>query len=108
MQVNRLSTGLQEELKTATNFNTARNETLFQYQAATAASSGITGQNGNQNSDFSELDTDDLNITPSQIERLLNDFSDEIIKVFSGDLILDNPLREQNNGQENGTATFTA
>lgn len=108
MQVNRLSTGLQEELKTASNFNTARNETLFQYQAATAASSGTTGKNGNKDADFSKLDTDDLNISSSQIERLLNDFSDEIIKVFSSELMLDNPLRDQNNGQESGTATFTA
>ncbi|MBS4759209.1 MAG: hypothetical protein KHX03_00740 [Clostridium sp.] len=109
MQINRLSPGLQEELKTATNYNTARNETLFQYQAAGAVSSGASGNQGNKKDvDFSKLDTRDLNITPEQIEGLLADFSDEVIKVFSSDLILDNPLREQNNTQENGTPTFTA
>ena len=107
MQINRLSPGLQEELKSASNFNTARNETLFQYQAATAVSSGTTGQKP-RSVDFSELDTDDLNITPGQIEDLLAGFSEEIIKVFSSDILLDNPLREQNNGQESGTTTFTA
>ena len=68
MQVNRLSVGLQEELKAATNYNTARSETLFD--------SAIT-----EKRDFSNLDVADLNITEDKIAGLLTSFADEIVSV---------------------------
>ena len=109
MQINRLSLGLQEELKTASNFNTARSESLFRFQAANAMGAGQTNQAPNESKkeevDFSSLDVKDLNITGKQIEKLLNGFSDEVIKVFSSDLALDNPLRNKEN---QGQASFTA
>ncbi len=117
MQVNRLSLGLQQELQAASNFNTARNETLFNHQVSTAATSGAAGtapaQNGGKKeTDFSKLDTRDLGISSKDIAGLLDGFSDEVIKVFSSDLLLDNPLREapsgQENGQNGGSPVFTA
>lgn len=114
MQINRLSSGLQEELKTASHFNTARSDTLFQYQASTAAGAGAAGANGGGNGkkpDFGNLDIKDLNINSDQIEGLLNGFSDEVIKVFSSEFTGDNPLRNQGqtspDGQES-SPTFTA
>ncbi len=74
MQVNRLSFSLQEELQKTTNFNTARNETLFDndnYQ-----------KNENGEVDFSQLEIEDLKITDSQIQTLLGSFTDEITKFF--------------------------
>ena len=73
MQVNRLSVGLQEELKAATNYNTARSETLFD--------SAIT-----EKRDFSNLDVADLNITEDKIAGLLTSFADEIVSVFGSSL----------------------
>lgn len=109
MQVNRLSLGLQEQLKIASNFNTARSDSLFQYQAATAATAGSgvapnTGTSaGKKDTDFSKLDTKDLNISSDEIGGLLAGFSDEVIKVFSSDILLDNPLRKAPTGEEGGT-----
>ncbi len=96
MQVNRLSVGLQEELKTATNFNTARNEALFDKEQAAS-------KNGEE-VDFSSLDLDDLNITQDQIGGLLDRFADEIINVFSGKmsgLPVQNPENPANQQQNN-------
>lgn len=77
MQVNRLSTGLQEELKVASHFNTARSDTLF----------GNDDESGDgTQTDFGNYDVDDLGITSRKIKDLLNGFSDEVIKVFSSEL----------------------
>lgn len=73
MQVNRLSLGLQEELKTATNYDTARNETLFDNSIA-------------EKKEFSNYDVADLNITEDKIAGLLTSFADEIISVFGSSL----------------------
>lgn len=69
MQVNRLSLGLQEELKSVTNYNTPRSETLFENVNA-------------DKRDFSNLNVEDLNITEDKIATLLTSFADEIVSVF--------------------------
>ena len=69
VQVNRLSLGLQEELKSVTNYNTARSETLFENVNA-------------DKRDFSNLNVEDLNITEDKIATLLTSFADEIVSVF--------------------------
>lgn len=74
MQVNRLSFSLQEELQKATNFNTARNETLFDTEKYE--------KNENGDVDFSQIEIEDLQITDSQIQTLLGAFTDEITKFF--------------------------
>lgn len=86
MQVNRLSLGLQEELKSATNYNTARSETLFD--------NSLT-----EKRDFSNLDVTDLNITEDKIAGLLTSFADEIVSVFGSGLsfISKNNLDNSNN-----------
>lgn len=80
MQVNRLSLGLQEALKTASNFNTARSETLFDKEKF-----GVSEENG-EDVNFANLNIEDLNITSDQISNLLGMFADEVIAVFSGNL----------------------
>lgn len=81
MQVNRLSFGLQEELKRASNYNTARSETLF--------ASGTLGKaaNGEEKNDFSAMNVEDLNISADQISNLLDSFADEIVNIFSGKFV---------------------
>ena len=74
MQVNRLSFWLQEELQRASNFNTARSETLFD--------SENYPQNEEGNVDFSDINIEDLNISDAQIQSLLGSFTDEITKFF--------------------------
>lgn len=103
MQVNRLSSGLQEQLKSATNFNTARSETLFD--------KGKYGSGKDGNVDFSTLNTDDLNITGDQIGGLLDGFADEVINVFSGmipDFAGDNPLKGNDPTNPEQKPVFTA
>lgn len=78
MQVNRLSSGLQEALKSASNFNTARSDTLFDNEKYNL--------NENGEIDFGSINVDDLNITKDQISNLLETFSDEIINIFGSDL----------------------
>ena len=78
MQVNRLSSGLQEALKSASNFNTARSETLFDKEKY--------GVNDDGEINFGNINIDDLNITSDQISNLLEFFSDEIISIFGSDL----------------------
>lgn len=101
MQVNRLSAGLQEALKTASNFNTARSETLFDKEKY-----GV-GEDGEI--DFGSINVDDLNITADQISNLLEMFSDEIISIFGSDLpdmFGKNPaLAGQNNQPQDNTDT---
>lgn len=100
MKVNRLSLGLQEQLKEASKFNTARSETLFDKKKF--------GVNENEEINFSNLDIDDLNITEDKISSLLGSFTDEIINVFNGKIPAppnDNPLKEQNPDQN---PVFTA
>ena len=80
MQVNRLSLGLQEALKTASNFNTARSETLFDTEKY-----GVSKEDGEE-LDFSNLDIEDLNITEDQIAGLFAMFQDEIVAVFGSNL----------------------
>lgn len=108
MQVNRLSLGLQEALKRASNFNTARSETLFDKEKF-----GV-GEDGEIN--FGNLTIEDLNITEDQISNLLESFSDEVINVFSTgmpDLFGKNPMNPQENQtpqspQTNPNPVFTA
>lgn len=108
MQVNRLSIGLQEELKTASNYNTARSETLFDKGMLNTPKD----ENGKElEVDFSSLNVEDLNITSDQIANLLNGFADEVISVFSSkmpDLFGDNPLKENNPNAQNKNPVFTA
>lgn len=110
MQINRLSTGLQEELKIASHYNTARSDTLFENMVPVAAGAGASGRNGGK-PDFESLDTRDLNINSDQIEGLLDGFADEVIKVFSSEFTGDNPLKNPGqtspDGQES-SPTFTA
>lgn len=103
MQVNRLSTGLQEQLKQATNFNTARNETLFDKEKFGAAKDGKV--------DFSSLNVDDLEITEDKIGKLLGGFADEVVNVFSNkmpDLFGDNPLKTNDPTNPKDKPVFTA
>lgn len=103
MQVNRLSTGLQEQLKTASNFNTARSETLFDKTKFAV--------NDDNEIDFGSLDIDDLNISQDQIAGLLGNFTDEIIKAFSGklpDMSQDNPFRVNDPFNSEQKNSFTA
>ena len=86
MQVNRLSLGLQEALKIASNYNTARSDTLFEQN--------LYGTNG-EKIDFSNLNIDDLNITEDQIQNLLQMFADEIIAVFGSEIPGINPNNNQ-------------
>ena len=101
MQVNRLSYGFQEELKTASHYNTARADTLF-------AQSG-------ENVEFSNLDVSELNITEDQIATLFGSFTNEVIKAFGTKMpqILagDNPLREPTDStldSEDSSTVYTA
>lgn len=80
MQVNRLSLGLQEALKSATNFNTARSETLFDEEKY-----GVSKEDGEE-LDFSTLNVDDLTITEDQIAGLFAMFQDEVIAIFGSNL----------------------
>lgn len=113
MQINRLSTGLQEELQIASHYNTARSDTLFENMAPVAAGAGASGTGGKNGGkpEFGSLDTRDLNINLDQIEELLDGFADEVIKVFSSEFTGDNPLRNPGqtspDGQES-SPTFTA
>lgn len=103
MKVNRLSLGLQEQLKEASNFNTARSETLFDKKKL--------GVNDNEEVNFSNLEVDDLNITEDQISNLLGSFTDEIINIFNGKIpeaLNDNPLKEQNPNNPSQNPVFTA
>ena len=93
MQVNRLSLGLQEALKTASNYNTARSETLFDQNRY--------GENGEE-IDFSNLNVDDLNITVDKIQNLLQLFADEIIAVFWGEIPGINTNNEQPQNPQQG------
>ena len=86
MQVNRLSFGLQEELKTASHYNTARADTLF-------------GNPANETNavNFADLEVSELNISEDKIAVLLGSFTNEVIKAFGAKMpqILagDNPLK---------------
>lgn len=112
MQVNRLSSGLQEALKSASNFNTARSETLFD--------KGKYGVGEDGEIDFGSINVDDLNITADQISNLLEMFSDEIISIFGSDLpdmfgknpaLASQNKHTQNNQEQNGprnNTVFTA
>lgn len=103
MQVNRLSVGLQEELKSASNFNTARSATLFDKEKF--------GASKDDDLDFSSLNVDDLGITSDQISNLLDGFADEVINVFSGKMPIvpaDNPLRGNDPANPNDSPVFTA
>ena len=100
MQVNRLSVSLQEALKTATNFNTSRNETLFNKNVFEKDEQGKI--------DFEKINTDDLNINQGHIAKLLGSFEDEIINVFSSNLFGDwngNTTEKENS---NKNTVFTA
>ena len=93
MKVNRLSLGLQEQLKEASNFNTARSETLFDKEK------------------LANLDVADLNISEDQIGNLLKSFETEVINVFSNnlpDLFGDNPLKQQDKQNPEQKPVFTA
>ncbi len=103
MKVNRLSLGLQEQLKEASKFNTARSATLFD--------SGKFGAEKVEDINFANLDVEELNITEDQIGNLLKSFEDEVISVFSGkipDLFADNPLKQNNKENPNASPMFTA
>lgn len=103
MQVNRLSTGLQEQLKQASNYNTARNETLFDKEKF--------GAKKGEKVDFESLSVDDLDITEDQIGNLLNGFADEVVNVFStkiSDLFGDNPLKTNDPANPQEKPVFTA
>ncbi len=103
MQVNRLSLGLQEALKSATNFNTARSETLFD-----AEQYGVSKEDGEE-LDFSSLNVDDLNITEDQIAGLFSMFQDEVIAVFGSNLpfIPTQNRDNQNNPQDSADSQGT-
>lgn len=89
MQINRLSIGLQEELKRASGYNDERVENLF------------PDMNGTSNStDFSNVEIDDLNISEDQIRALLGSFTDEIIKVFGAQFAPPAPVQQQAQTQE--------
>ena len=95
--------GLQEQLKEASNFNTARSATLFD--------SGKFGAEKVEDINFANLDVEELNITEDQIGNLLKSFEDEVISVFSGkipDLFGDNPLKQNNKENPNASPMFTA
>ena len=94
MQVNRLSLGFQEALKSATNFNTARSETLFDEEKY-----GTSKEDGEE-LDFATLNIEDLNITEDQIANFFEMFKDEVIAVFGSNLPFMNP---QNNKNTNDT-----
>ena len=97
MQVNRLSLGLQEALKSASNFNTARSETLFDKEEF-----GVSEEEGQeQELDFSTLNTDDLNITEDQIAGLFAMFQDEVIAVFGSGLPFMSPKNNENDPNAN-------
>lgn len=103
MQVNRLSMGLQEQLKQASNFNTARNETLFDKEKF--------GIQKDDEIDFSSLNVEDLDITEEKIGNLLNGFAEEVVNVFSNkmpDLLADNPLRTNDSANNKEKPVFTA
>ncbi len=96
MQVNRFSFGLQEALKSATNFNTARSETLFD-----AGLYGNNGENGEE-IDFSTLNIEDLNITEEKIAALFSMFQDEIIAIFGSNLpFMQPPKNNDPNNKDN-------
>ena len=103
MQINRLSTGLQDQLKMASNFNTARSETLFDKEKYNVNDDGEI--------DFSSLNVEDLDISETQIANLLSGFAQEIINVFSDKypaLAKDNPLISENQQNSESKSTFTA
>ena len=105
MQVNRLSTGFQEQLKSATNYNTQRFETLFNKQDYAVNNEGKV--------DFSSLEVEDLDITQNQSAGLLGSFTDEVIKAFSTKFpeiaTADNPLQQSNDpANPQSKPTFTA
>ena len=105
MQVNRLSTGFQEQLKSATNYNTQRFETLFNKE------NSVVGDDGKV--DFSSLEVEDLDITQGQIASFLGNFTDEVIKAFSTKFpeiaTADNPLQQPNDpANPQGQKTFSA
>ena len=103
MQVNRLSTGLQDQLKMASNFNTARSETLFDKEKYNVNDDGEI--------DFTSLNVEDLDITETQIANLLSGFAQEVINVFSDkypDLAEDNPLVSKDSVNPQNQAAFTA
>lgn len=101
MQVNRLSLGLQEALKTASNFNTARSETLFDTEKY-----GVSKEDGEE-LDFSNLDIEDLNITEDQIAGLFAMFQDEIVAVFGSNLPF-LPTQKQNGTTQNDPQNTTS
>ena len=89
MKVNRLSLGLQEQLKEASNFNTARSETLFDKEKF-----GIP-KDSQEEVNFANLDVADLNISEDQIGNL-------------PDLFGDNPLKQQDKQNPEQKPVFTA
>ena len=105
MKVNRLSLGLQDQLKEASNFNTARRETLFDKEKF-----GIP-IDSQEEVNFANLDVADLNISEDQIGNLLKSFETEVINVFSNnlpDLFGDNPLKQQDKQNPEQKPVFTA
>lgn len=100
MQVNRLSVSLQEALKTATNFNTSRNESLF--------NKNRFDQNEQGHIDFGKINTEDLNVNQGHIAKLLGSFEDEIVNVFSNNLFGDWNGNTSNKESNNKSTTFTA
>lgn len=90
MQINRLSIGLQEELKRASGYNNERIEgNLFSDM-----------NRGTQSTNFSDFEIDDLNISEDQIRALLGSFTDEIIKVFGAQFAPPAPVQQQVQTQE--------
>ena len=96
MQINRLSIGLQEELKRASGYNDGRVDSLFPEMG-----------NNSDNTDFRNLDLDDLNISEDQIRTLLGSFSDEIIRVFGAQFAPPAPIQQQSEPQETDTSAST-
>lgn len=92
MQVNRLSTGLQEQLKSATNYNSQRFDTLFNKENYAVNEEGKI--------DFSSIEVEDLDVSQAQIAGLLGSFTNEVIKAFSTKFpelaSADNPLQQSN------------
>ena len=102
MQVNRFSLGFQEALKSATNFNTARSETLFDDEKY-----GVSKEDGEE-LDFSTWNIEDLNVTEDQIANLFDMFKDEVIAVFGSNLPFIRQQQEQNQNDtvsDNSTPT---
>jgi hypothetical protein len=91
MKVNSLSSGLQEELKKASDYNTERNENLFSNNTKPAQS-------------FFDTDVEDLNIPPDAISDLLENFANEIINVFSSVMPAGEPEQSENSGDILGTS----